>query len=310
MLDQSVDCVKILGLDGRLEYMNFNGQCAMEIDDLSAVIGEDWHCLWPEENQATILDACERARRGEVTRFDAFCPTAKGTPRWWNVSVSPVRSDDGRITGVLSVSRDITEAEVVRQTLEITTAEMRHRLKNSYAMVGGLMSGLARGTPDREVFANEMITRLVGLAQSQTLFASRDNTPCRIADLIPALVNAFDTAHCSVTIGDLADAEVDQGRADAIALVLGELAVNSSKHGAIKFGGTIAVSAVEGDDSVVLLWAEKSRHAVGPHSRDGGQGMKLMDRIVRARKGELDIAWNANGLDVSVTFPSEPAHRR
>lgn len=41
VLDQSVDCVKILGLDGRLEYMNFNGQCAMEIDDLSAIIGAD-----------------------------------------------------------------------------------------------------------------------------------------------------------------------------------------------------------------------------------------------------------------------------
>ncbi|RVT92433.1 PAS domain-containing protein [Sphingomonas crocodyli] len=304
VLDQSVDCVKLLNIDGCLEYMNANGQCAMEIDDISAMLGAEWSSLWPEETRPVILDACERVRRGEAVRFDAYCPTAKGNPRWWNVSVSAVRSDDGEVTGLLSVSRDVTDATITRQALEVTTAEMRHRLKNSYAMIGGLMSGMARGTPDREVFADEMVTRLTGLASSQTLFASRENAPCRISDLIPALVDAFDTAHCSVTIDTIADCEVDQGRADAIALVLGELAVNSSKHGAIRHGGSVSVGASTATGNVVISWTELSNGIVHAHSRDGGQGMKLMDRIVRARKGDLNVAWIDRGLTVKVTFPT------
>jgi hypothetical protein len=39
VLDQSVDCVKLIGLDGGLRWINSNGLCAMEIDDFAQVDG-------------------------------------------------------------------------------------------------------------------------------------------------------------------------------------------------------------------------------------------------------------------------------
>lgn len=301
--------MKLVGLDGRLEYMNFNGQCAMEVDDIDAVLGLIWADLWPKESRGRIVEACDHAREGGTTRLEAYCPTAKGTPRWWSVSVSPVRDGDGAISGIISISRDVTEAELGRQALETTTSEMRHRLKNSYAMVASLLAGFARGSPEREEFAREMIERLSALATSQTLFAARDQAPCKVADLIPALVDAFDGSHCSVTIESLSDTDVDQGKADAIALVLGELAVNSAKHGALRHSGGIVVGAAERDGHLTIRWSERSAEPVRAHSRAGGQGHRLMERIVRARHGELSIAWFDDGLDVQMDFALHPDRR-
>jgi PAS domain S-box-containing protein len=108
MFESSPDCVKLLDTNGQLLAMNANGMCAMEIDDFSGLCGADWHSLWPEDSHADIQEALNTARNGESARFNAFCPTGKGTPKWWDVIVTPVRDDAGRIQKLLSVSRDVT----------------------------------------------------------------------------------------------------------------------------------------------------------------------------------------------------------
>jgi PAS domain S-box-containing protein len=108
MFESSPDCVKLLDTNGQLLAMNANGMCAMEIDDFSGFCGEDWHSLWPEDSHADIQAALNTAKDGETGRFHAFCPTAKGTPKWWDVIVTPVRDNAGQIQKLLSVSRDVT----------------------------------------------------------------------------------------------------------------------------------------------------------------------------------------------------------
>jgi PAS domain S-box-containing protein len=118
--EQSPDCIKIMGSDGRLQAMNRNGQCAMEIDDFSKVLGSLWPHMWPEAARSKVLTAMECALRGQPGHFHAFCPTAKGTPKWWDVLVTPIRGDDGKISKLLTVSRDITEVRhAVEQQLEL-----------------------------------------------------------------------------------------------------------------------------------------------------------------------------------------------
>lgn len=89
ILDQSADCIKVIGEGGTVDYMNRNGQCAMEVDDFCTIAGQAWTALWLAEAGPTIRAAMAKAQAGEAARFEAFCPTAKGSPRWWDVSVSP-----------------------------------------------------------------------------------------------------------------------------------------------------------------------------------------------------------------------------
>ncbi len=299
--EQSIDCVKLVDNSGVVLWMNFNGQCAMQIDDFCAVQGKHWADLWPSDSRALIAGAIKQAASGTPARFDAYCPTAKGEPRWWNVTVSAVHADDGSQSGFLAISRDVTEAETGRQALHIAAAELRHRLRNTYTMIGSLLTGFARGSPERELFAEEMTGRLAALSSAQSLFATQD-APCDIDALIPALVVPFDSPICSVTIDPLPPVQVDQGQADAIALVLGELAVNSAKHGALAFGGKIRIHATENVEQLNIVWSEAAVKPVAAKVRVGGQGLILIERIVRARRGTLDIAWQTHGPAITLSF--------
>jgi two-component sensor histidine kinase len=302
VIDQSVDCVKLLGLDGHVIWMNSNGLCAMEIDDFATVADRPWGSLWPETARKSIAESLLIASTGETFKFDAFCPTAKGTPRWWAVTVSAVTGIDGKNAGFLSISRDVTEAEIQRRVLLIAAEEMRHRLKNTYTMIGSLLRGFARGTQAHEQFATQMQTRLIALSTAQSLTASPD-VPCEIAKLIPALIEPFAMPSCDVTTDKIGDFSVTQGQADAIALVIGELAVNSAKHGALAQGGSVDLSATVSGANTLIVWTETSSTEVVATTRSGGQGLNLIERIVHARSGTIDIAWRSHGPVVILTFP-------
>lgn len=115
VLESSPDCMKILDRDGRLLSINHQGLCLMEIDDGSSVYGKYWWDLWPEASRETVQSAVQEALVKGTARFQGLCPTAKGTPKWWDVMVSTVRGLDGRPTRLVSTSRDIT---VIKQAEE------------------------------------------------------------------------------------------------------------------------------------------------------------------------------------------------
>lgn len=122
ILDNSPDCVKVLDIEGRLERMNVPGMCVMEIDDFSPYRGRNWCSLWPAETQREIAVAVDRARNGETVRFESFCPTARGTAKWWDVIVTPVRNHDGEVFRLISVSRDVSHNKAAEQQLSAAKA--------------------------------------------------------------------------------------------------------------------------------------------------------------------------------------------
>ena len=105
LFESSPDCAKVLDLRGNLLTMNLNGQCLMEVDDLSEVYGVSLMSMYPAKEASAAL---ELARQGQMGHFVASCPTTKGVPKFWDVRVTPIHGIDGQLQGFLSVSRDIT----------------------------------------------------------------------------------------------------------------------------------------------------------------------------------------------------------
>lgn len=103
------DCLKVLDLDGRILSINKNGLDQIEIDDASHCIGTLWVDFAQGDSRAALQRALDKARQGETGRFEGFCPTAKGKPRWWEGIATPLRGPHGEITRLLGISRDITE---------------------------------------------------------------------------------------------------------------------------------------------------------------------------------------------------------
>lgn len=117
LLACSQDCIKVLDLDGRLQYMNEGGMQVLEICDLGPVIGGSWIDFWEGEDRTSARNAVETARNGGVARFVGYFATRiTAKPRWWDVVVSPIRDAAGRPERLLALSRDITEQRLADET--------------------------------------------------------------------------------------------------------------------------------------------------------------------------------------------------
>ena len=164
LFESSPDCVKILSAQGTITAMNYNGQCVMEIDDFKTVADKPWADLWPQQSHAELEQAFASALRGKVGRFNAFCPTAKGTPKWWDVIVTPVRSPDGQIESLFSVSRDVTamhQAAIERERLLRELQAANERITDIFRQAPAFICVL-RGPEHVFEMTNECYLQLVG----------------------------------------------------------------------------------------------------------------------------------------------------
>ncbi|WP_164876171.1 PAS domain-containing sensor histidine kinase [Falsirhodobacter deserti] len=131
VLASSGDCIEVLDLEGRLEFMSEGGMCAMEVDDFQLVRGAFWPELWKGAEKDSALTAVEEAKRGVTGRFQGFSPTFKGSARWWDVVVTPMNDAEGRPEKVLCVSRDITSTMHAQTALRETSRRLDAILNNT-----------------------------------------------------------------------------------------------------------------------------------------------------------------------------------
>lgn len=117
ILASSADCIKVLDLDGRLEFMSEGGMCVMEVEDFGAIQGTCWPDFWQGEGHVQALEALKAAKRGSTGRFQGFGTTMKGSPRWWDVIVTAMLGTDGAPEKLLSISRDATAIKTAEDCL-------------------------------------------------------------------------------------------------------------------------------------------------------------------------------------------------
>ncbi|AQU86343.1 hypothetical protein B0W47_01485 [Komagataeibacter nataicola] len=303
VLEQSTDCVKLLDCNGNLIWMNANGLCAMEIDSFTQIADMRWAGLWPDVLQPDIENAFRSARAGETARFRGACPTAKNDPRWWEVSITQVCDDAGRPIGFLSISRDVTQAENDREALRVMIGEMRHRLRNSYTIVCSLLRRFAGHNPQLGEFVADMELRIMALARAQSLFDD-DATPADLRELIEMLVTPFyGAAEDCFTLDIPPGLALDRRAADAVALVIGELCVNSAKYGAVSQGGRIGLHWRGSPGELRLEWVEHASLPASALPGGRGQGLRLIGRIVKTCAGTFNMQWRADGVTAAIFLP-------
>ena len=131
IIDVSSDCIKVLDLDARLLSMNAGGMTTMEIDDFGRCQHHLWPTFWEGEARLQIERALVAARAGETSMFEGPAKTFAGTPRWWEVRISPIHDQRGTVTKLLAISRDIT----ARKTAELQLQESETRLRAQAEML-------------------------------------------------------------------------------------------------------------------------------------------------------------------------------
>lgn len=301
LLEQSQDCVKMMDSDGALVFMNRNGRCIMEFDDFRTVAGTPWWDLWPEESQPMVRTAVGDAIEGRDSRFVAMCPTGKGTPKWWDVTVSPVRNDAGSVFQIVSFSRDITEQIKAKDALETMALEMRHRLRNAFAVSGAIAMVSGREAPEHADFATELANRYSALAIAQSQLLEQGNDRQSLRELLVLLCAPYP----AIVIDCADEITIDSQRSRVVALAIGELATNSVKYGALAGNGAVRLVVTAPGGQCGVAWTEASTHAGGSSDRAGGDGHALIKRMAEIHGGQFTIDWQPGHLGALLTLPAE-----
>ena len=302
VLDQSRDCVKILGPQGEIRYINSHGRCALEIEDFSEIEGRPWVELWPDESRPIIEKAVAQAQRGTGSEIEASRPDARGEERWWRTSISPLLEGDGELAGILIISRDVTGHVRLREAEQTLGLEMRHRLRNAYAVASAIVMQSARGNPEFLSFAEVVCARLADVALSQTQLLDAGGRSWPLADLIRTLVEAHGDGATRLRYAGDAEAIVDGHAAMVIALVIGELTNNSIKYGALREGRGVSLTASVDASTITIRWVEQTNVAgiadLAP--RDAGSGYAMMERMARAQRATFEHELKDGQLRVTL----------
>ena len=120
LIEGSLDCIKVLDLDGRLLSMNTGGMKVLEICDLKPLVGSSWIEFWKGADREAAQVAIKAAREGGVGRFVGFFPTTQThKPMWFDVIVSPIVDLSGKPEKILAASRDVTDYKRADRSLRI-----------------------------------------------------------------------------------------------------------------------------------------------------------------------------------------------
>ncbi len=123
--DSSEDCIKVVDPSGMMLSFNPNGLKAMEIDNPKDVLGKEWLEFWKGDIRASAEAALEKAVNGELARFEGYCPTFKGTMKYWEITIAPLFNDFKEVQWLLVNSRDATRRIEMEQEL----AQLREQVK-------------------------------------------------------------------------------------------------------------------------------------------------------------------------------------
>ncbi|WP_159874122.1 EAL domain-containing protein [Novosphingobium sp. 9U] len=116
IVEAVTECVMLIGLDGKLEFINGPGARAVGIQDPSLFYGQDWVSFWPARARKAVSAALSAALNGGNGAFAEATPTLHGVLKYWDVVISPVLTD-GKPAKLVAIARDVTERKEAQEAL-------------------------------------------------------------------------------------------------------------------------------------------------------------------------------------------------
>lgn len=307
IIDGSDDAIISKDLNGIIQSWN---NAASRLFGYSAdeVLGKPITILIPEDRLDEEPVILSRIQRGErVDHFETRRRRKDGTLIDISLVISPIRNANGVIVGASKIARDITERRLAQERQELLMGEMRHRVKNLFALAGAIVSISARSAGSADAVLPTIQSRLASLARAHELTMA--GTPeeqtgeaqTRLLAVIRTILDPYTSGGRIKIEGE--DPEVGGKAISNIALVLHELATNAAKYGSLSVAeGCLDVRVWSEDGLAHLSWIEKN----GPEpslSGKGGFGSRLEQGLVNALSAEIQRDWQPSGLSVLLRIP-------
>jgi PAS domain S-box-containing protein len=309
IIADSDDAIISKALDGTITSWNRGAQRLFGFAPEDA-IGKSITIIIPEERWSEEDTIIGKVRSGErVDHFETVRRTQTGELIDVAVTVSPVRGPDGTIMGASKILRDITERNRASERQSLLLREMNHRIKNLFALVGGLVAMTARTSSTVMDMADKLDGRISSLARahSLTLPGNEENDgkhgTTTLSFLLKAILEPY-ADQCRISFSEK-DITVSGSALTSIALLLHELATNAAKYGSLSVHqGQLAVAVSHVADTIELAWIETGGPRPDVTSGHQGFGTKLETASLRSLSGEIERHWHPTGLALTLRLPT------
>jgi PAS domain S-box-containing protein len=271
-------------------------------------IGEPVTILVPPESAEEEYAILRYIRRGDrIEPYETVRRRKDGSLIDISLTVSPVRDAEGKIIGASRIARDITERKRSEAQISILAREAEHRAKNLLANVKAIVQLSQADTPDglREAIAG----RIKALANVHSLFVQSRWTGAELGSLVKQELSPYSREGEARTSMDGPTVMLRPDVAQAIAVVLHELATNAAKYGALSVAkGLVRVewSCATGG-RVVLRWTEVGGPSANPPTHKGF-GTQVIEAVMRGHiGGDVRLDWRAEGLRCEIALMTDVA---
>ncbi|WP_421760533.1 PAS domain-containing protein [Devosia sp.] len=279
--------------------------------------GEGWNGMFHPEDQERAWSVWRMSlATGEPYRIEYRLRHHSGAYRWVLGQALPVRNATGEIIRWIGTCTDIHEGRLAAEEREIIAQELSHRIKNIFAVIGGLVSLAARQHPEATAFADRLRSRILALGRAHDFVRPHSrasqprSNPSSLKALVLELLDPYQDADQSRVTFSGDDATIDEGAATPLALLFHELATNAAKYGALsRPEGRIEIAASSFGENYSLHWHERGGPAVAEGTQ--GFGSRLIKLSVEGQlRGTLQRNWTPEGLDIDLVVPLDALKRR
>lgn len=306
LIDGSDDAIVSKNLQGIIRSWN-DGAARLFGYSADEVIGKSISILIPEdrrEEESAILAQIRGGKRVEC--FETKRRRKDGSLVDISLTISVIRNEDGAIVGISKIARDITQRLMAQEHQHLLMCEMRHRVKNLFALAAAVVSISARSSADGTMI-DDIRARLSSLARAHDMamvepLDTGNQQALSLLTLIRRLLDPYvDTDGWVVIRGD--DCDIGAKAVPYLSLLLHELATNTVKFGCLSVGsGRLDVSVAIDGDLVRLVWRETG----GPAPSIGGStgfGSRLERSVAYALNTTVERDWRLTGLVATMAIP-------
>ena len=300
IVDSSDDAIVSKNLDGVVTSWN---RGAERIFGYSAeeAIGQPITLVIPKDRQDEERTILTRIRRGErIEHFETVRQRKDGSLIVVSLTVSPVKSANGKIVGASKIARDISAQKRSQEQIVTLAREAEHRSRNLLANV--LATVKLSQSDTREGLKEAIEGRIQALANVHSLFVQTRWIGADLTTIARQELAPYEKDEARARIHG-PQVLLEPNAAQSIAVILHELATNAAKYGALSVAkGQVDLDwSHDSDGRLELRWTETGGPPVQMPTRDGFGG-----RILRQLTGQLNGAarfdWRVEGLDCEITL--------
>jgi PAS domain S-box-containing protein len=260
-------------------------------DDMEMVQANLEAALDPVDPRRAATEFRHRRRNGEV--------------RWVETLGLAYFEGDGserRAVSFVGTLQDITERKEREEKEHLLMREINHRAKNMLSVVHAIARQTA--TKNSEDFIERFSERIQALSANHDLLVRNEWNGVEVEDLVHAQLAPFaDLIGPRIAVRG-PKLRLKPASAQAVGLVLHELATNAGKYGALSTDrGRVNVCWGSDGDTFTMSWIESDGPPVSTPERRGFGTMVMEAMAEHSVDGKVDLNYAPSGLTWRLTCP-------